>query len=566
MKKLLLAGGVVATIIGGILLVMGLMKVGEAPARLTWREPEVKPALMSFAYNIYGNPKVEFGRHHLAKMVFKNVGEHPVTDFSISYKLDGYIPWTDPEVIRSVPGGYSFVQLYYPRLPATVSKLRNATNTALHIRVRWQEEGRQREETFARDLILRGVNEIAYCDLPAVEVQSWFDMFNAAAFTMAMVTPNDPVVHLYSSKITKQAGGTTAGIAGGAEEVARLCRTIYNYMQATGLRYTGDKGFPVTVGSTTTLVQNVRLPRDVIINNQGLCIELTLLWCSLLEHMGVKTAMVLIPGHAFIIAYSPSQGMPIEQALPIETTAITPRAVGSQTAVPFEGAVKMAHESLQRAQQDGRIIILPVEEIQKMGFVPAELEDVDIDKLAATLDKRLAPQQPATPVVRQQAPSPVRHSGGGPVPSPVSPPVNTITWTHPQGFMQVSYPADFVSTMAVPNPWSFLLSSMGNPQTSLVSEVMQVSGAQDTNQAIAYLSNAFASAGIMVQVNGSRPMRNGATMYHGISSSLQGSVQWECVAKPVPGGVVVVTVGANPAVWPSQRATAQAIISSIRFR
>lgn len=265
-KKLLIIGGAVGLIAGGLLLTAGLARVGERPAKLTWRDPESRFALMTFGYKVYGNPKVQFGRHYLSKLVFKNAGEHPITDFSISYKLDDYIAWTDPEELHEIPPGFNLVALYYPKLPAQVTKIRNATNATFRIKVLWKEEGRQHEESFARDIVLRGVNEISYCDLPESELRtpntvlSWLDCFNASEFAVAMVTPNDPVVNLYTSEITRLAGGTIAGTGeGGAREIGRLCRITYEYMKATELRYTGDSGVPANFDNIGASVQTVRL-------------------------------------------------------------------------------------------------------------------------------------------------------------------------------------------------------------------------------------------------------------------------------------------------------------------
>ncbi|WP_414662747.1 hypothetical protein [Horticoccus sp. 23ND18S-11] len=564
MKNILIGGGAAGLIVGGVLLAAGLAKVGERPAKLTWRDPEVKSALMTFGYKVYASPKVQFGRHYLSKLVFKNEGEHPITNFSISYKIDDYVPWTEPSVINQIPGGFTFTELYYPKLPASVSKIRNATNASLQVRYRWTEEGKAREETFSRDITLRGVNELAYCDLPQAEVQSWFDAFNASAFSMAMVTPNDPVVHLYTSEITKQAGGTTAGIAGGAQEVARLCANTYNYMVRSGLRYTGDAGVPTNYDNISTMVQNVRLPRDVIINNQGLCIELTLLWASVLEHLGVRTAMILVPGHAFVLAYSPEQNMPMSQGIAIECTAITPRAVGRESDVSFQDAVKMASETLQRSQQDGRIMILPVQDIQAMGFTPPELSDVDTDKLGETLAKRISRGNPGgqTLVVMQP-------QGGGSVPAPMPAPAPVIPpgfapWRHPQGHVSVAFPADFVQ-LAPSGSFGIVVLSVGNPATSAEVDVMQVAGTQNLQQAINHVTGVFGQMGSRVQVTGSSPGENGAMYFNGMTTSASGVARWVCVAKAVPGGVVLVSTGANSNVWNSQSAMLQTILSTVRF-
>jgi hypothetical protein len=565
MKKLLVVGGAAVLIIGGVLLGAGLAKVGERPAKLTWRDPEVKSALMTFGYKVYASPKVQFGRHYLSKIVFKNEGEHPIRDFSISYKIDEYVPWTEPKVIEDIPAGFTFTELYYPKLPQSVSKIRNATSASLQVRYRWNEEGKQREQTFARDITLRGVNELAYCDLPQSEVQSWFDAFNASAFSMAMVTPNDPVVHLYTSEITKQAGGTTAGISGGPQEVARLCANTYNYMVRTGLRYTGDAGVPTNYDNISTMVQNVRLPRDVIVNNQGLCIELTLLWCSVLEHLGVRTAMVLIPGHAFVLAYSPEQNMPMSQGLAIECTAITPRAVGRKETVPFDEAVKMGTESLQRAQQDGRIMLLSVQDIQAMGFTPPELADVDTDKLGETLAKRIVPVRASAPVATGLQPQLNR-----PQTNPLAPstgpavPMGYTAWRHPQGLVSLALPSDFVQ-LAPAGAYGIIVLSVGNPATSAECDVMQVSGTQNVQQAVNYVTGVFGQMGARIQVTSTSQGENGATYFNGMTTSQSGMSRWVCVAKAVPGGVVLVSAGASPNAWASQSGMLQTILSTVRF-
>jgi hypothetical protein len=63
MNKTLFVGGGIALVIGLGLLVAGLFKVGERPAKLTWRDPELKSALLTFGYKAYALPKVQFGRH-----------------------------------------------------------------------------------------------------------------------------------------------------------------------------------------------------------------------------------------------------------------------------------------------------------------------------------------------------------------------------------------------------------------------------------------------------------------------------------------------------------------------
>src|SRR5262249_34400843 len=98
---------------------------------LTYEPPVVKKSLMTFAYKVYGNPAAQNGRNFLSKIVFRNNGSGPVTDFSVSYQIPDYIPWTTAESQAEIPPGQTVVKLYYPQLPAKVTQLSSQTTATL---------------------------------------------------------------------------------------------------------------------------------------------------------------------------------------------------------------------------------------------------------------------------------------------------------------------------------------------------------------------------------------------------------------------------------------------------
>jgi hypothetical protein len=283
----------------GACLLLGLVSIGlffvrgAGAGKLVWEPPIVRKSLMTFAYEVYANPAVQNGRYFLSKIVFRNSGTAPVRDFSISYQIPDYVPWTTPETHSEIQPGQTVVQLFYPQLPGKVTQLTNDTTATLETRIRWADKpGQMKEEVLRSNFDLRGVNEIEYTDMPASEVLTWYDMFATSPFAIAMVTPNDPVVKEFAAEITKRTGGTMAGIAGGPEEIIKLMKATYDYMCATGMRYTSDEGVPETLGDVHTMVQTVRLPRDVIMSNEGLCVELAILWASVMENLGCQTTIV----------------------------------------------------------------------------------------------------------------------------------------------------------------------------------------------------------------------------------------------------------------------------------
>ena len=229
------------------------------------------------------------------------------------------------------------------------------------------------------DFTIYGVNEVQYSDLPADDMLTWYDQWNLAQFIVCMVTPNDPIVKEYAAAITKRLGGTLAGATQDPDQVAELMKATYNYMRETGMRYASAEGVPVSIGDVKTLVQTVRLPRDVITSNNGLCIELAILWASILDQLGCQTFIVMRPGHAFTIVQAG------DKYFPVECTAITPKAVGATADVPFEKAVEMASEDLQKQQYK---IFFSVQQYRSQGYASPELPDVDVDKIKAMLASR----------------------------------------------------------------------------------------------------------------------------------------------------------------------------------
>lgn len=580
MKKLLVILGGLVLLAGLLLLAAGATHLGQSPAKLTWTPPEFRSSLMTFAYKVYGNPKMENGRHFLSKITFTNAGQVPVTDFSISYKLQDYIPWTDPETMPEVPAGFSFAKLYYPRLPGEVAKLHTQTTCTLQIKAQWKENGQAKQEVFKHDILLHPVNELTYSDLPASEVESWYDAFDTSDFAVSMVTPNDPVVGAYAAQITKLAGGTVAGVGGGGKEIYRLCQTAYDYMCRTGLRYTGDSGVPASFDDVKTLAQSVRLPRDVILNNNGLCIELAIMWASVLEHLGVDAALVMVPGHCYVVAYSASQGMTIDKGIPIECTSITPQAVNKNAPVSFDDSVKMAVGETEERLKAGLMIVLPVSQYQHMGFTAPELPEVDLPKITEMLEKRSGPARQAMPVsnrMAQQETATSPQAGDDNVSDqspadapPLSPPTQTNPdanrWRYPAGQVSIDFPAGFASVKPVVNPGNVLVLVAGNPATSMECDVMHVTGTQNPQAAFQYIVKSCLKHNIRLNCQNANNGQNGVVYLSGNTNNNGNATQWIAEGKVVPNGVIFVSAGTPSRLWKSQYNNAMNLLNNVHFQ
>lgn len=531
-------------ITAGVLVLAGLASLvfyafgGSNTGKLAWDPPVVKKSLMTFAYKVYANPAAQNGRNFLSKLVFHNNGEGSVTDFSVSYQIPDYIPWTTPESQPEIPPGQTVVKLFYPQLPSKVTQLSNQTTVTLETKIHWSDKpGVVREEVIRSNVELRGVNEIEYTDLPASEIITWYDVFATSGFAAAMVTPNDPVVKEFVAEITARTGGTMAGVTNDPKEIARMMKAVYDYMCETGMRYTSDSGVPATLGDIKTFVQTVRLPRDVIITNQGLCVELALLWSSVMEHLGVRTTVIFRPGHAFTLVW---YGQGPYDFIPVECTAITPMAVGSNKFVPFNDAVNMAAEDLKKQQYQ---IWINIQQYQQQGFRPPELPSMDIDKIKNILAQR---RRGGGRQVAQnnggdqsQADDQANNVGGnsGPVAD------GFYRWTGANNLISVDIPQRWSRMENAPIPGMIFVAE--DAQTSVGVNIFHYPSLRSPQDAMRQTSQSFLSAaGVRLKILSTQP-KGDMVVYTGQSQTRNGVNKWVGAFRSTDAGVLGFFIGAT---------------------
>ncbi len=526
------------------------------PGTLSWDTPTIRKSIMSFGYKVYANQQVADGRYFLSKLVLKNTGGRPVHDLTISYQVPDYISWTTPQVSGDLPPGTSVVATYYPKFPDRITSLANQTTASLEIKLDWKEEGGQAKEQVLRDdFTIYGVNEVQYSDLPADDMLTWYDQWNLAQFVVCMVTPNDPVVKEYAAAITKKMGGTLAGATQDPEQVAELMKATYEYMRETGMRYASAEGVPVEIGDIKTLVQTVRLPRDVIISNNGLCIELAILWASIMDHLGCQAYIVMRPGHAFTVVQVG------DKSIPIECTAITPKAVGEKEDVPFEKAVQMAWDDLGKQKYK---IFYSVQQYRGQGYSSPELPTVDVDKLKAMFVEREQEARAGNNnnVVQNQQQQQQGQNDQEEQTPPQTGGQGLVQYQSKDGLVSFSYPQSWQAAQA---PQGLGITyRVYDPSTQMGIDVVEVPNVNSTSEALRAVERAFAHAGANLRVD-DRKNQGNLTVVLGHTTVGSSNTQWFGVFRPVTGGVVGVAAGSPSTTFQNNKQILLQLLDTVRF-
>jgi hypothetical protein len=141
------------------------------------------------------------------------------------------------------------------------------------------------------------------------------------------VNPRDPVVDevLASARLLDPGfDDEAAGDDGPAPNLRRI-RAVWAALERRGLRYAD--GDPALSRGPSVWSQRVRLLRDVWQGGQANCLDSSVLIASVLERLGVRTLIVLVPGHAFV-GYG---GAGHDEVQYLETTLLGARAGGHET-------------------------------------------------------------------------------------------------------------------------------------------------------------------------------------------------------------------------------------------
>ncbi|MFH1471635.1 MAG: zinc ribbon domain-containing protein [Nanoarchaeota archaeon] len=119
------------------------------------------------------------------------------------------------------------------------------------------------------------------------------------------VTSTQPTIREFATKST---AGLAAGMEGSDPIVQNMAaRWLFESMRAYGVKYVND---------AHSSADYVQFPIETLRNKAGDCDDNAVLYSSLLEAIGLKSFLMLVPGHIFS-GYIDSRGY----AVPIETTA-----------------------------------------------------------------------------------------------------------------------------------------------------------------------------------------------------------------------------------------------------
>lgn len=236
----------------------------------------------------------------------------------------------------------------------------------------------ERFSVWPRNRILSAEIEVSYVDASRTRTAKkqspvtiykrnamrWWDIGAAAAF----IIPDDPVVGEFASAAVLGQNEAIEGMPRSSRPMLRAM-ALFNALGAHGIRYQMDPNTPYDqVTGKEFIVDSIQYPPEFLQKRTGDCDDCTVLYCSLLENVGVPTAVIDAPGHILMAFDTGVSAFEAEQLgfqadrylvrndniwIPVEVTLL-----GSS----FQQAWDTAIAECQRLLQEDRLIIVDTKE------------------------------------------------------------------------------------------------------------------------------------------------------------------------------------------------------------
>jgi len=546
MKKFVLP--IILAVAGVILLLLPLFQSsGDIDVK-------IQPAtvIMPAAYKVYANPNVAGGRFNLFKAIVKNTGSGEIRNFKVQFRVPGLIDdWADVPAATNLLPGQTAVVTCFPVFPQSITDRNTSSKEKTEIKFLYGGKANpiEHDESFTFDMT--SVNDIVFTNMADQDKASFNDVVENRDLYACMVSAEDPIIKHYAETVQQRilCGEQGAGVGGSGQitdkdiaEKVRVMQGVYNATLISHMVYSETQAGESQFGDNTSSTEHIRLPREVVSGNTGLCIELAILHASVYKAAGLDPVIFLIPSHAY-------PGIKIgNQYVAIESTGIG--GVGLGGVMNADQALQAGMTELktfyeESAKGNPAYKILDINALYADGYQDMELKPDPIlageaDKITQTwptcLLSAIAEAQKAAPAARA---TPVRRASYTPRPR-TSP---SAAWTsYSLSGVSVSYPGSWkVYYRPVAQFPALVMAAMSPDRTGQV-EAFNIPGAYNPEQAMAYIRTSLSRLGENVTYTQAGSY-NGFTRFNGITYANQVAFKWIGLFKNTSSGVEGIVVG-----------------------
>jgi tetratricopeptide (TPR) repeat protein len=223
--------------------------------------------------------------HAVGSAVVKNASGKPLSDVRVSFIIKQFMdgPKECATIARLEPGETRQVSLY-ALLTSRILGVTEPTKVTAEVDVTASEPNGSQDQ---------GSTTVAVSVYDR-NAMTWDDDRKAAAF----VSPKDPWVLILSNNVTSMVRDLRNP---GVNRNLQTAIAFHDALRIYGLAYSPNPSTPYSYTSThTEVVDFLKFPRQTLSYRAGDCSDLSILYSSVFESVGIPTAFITVPGHIFM--------------------------------------------------------------------------------------------------------------------------------------------------------------------------------------------------------------------------------------------------------------------------
>jgi hypothetical protein len=356
MLVLLMAGS-------GVLFIVALTHPSNAydPGKIKLKvELHTRTEILTCAYKVYGDQNQN---QWAAKTIIKNIGKMPVYDFKIWYKVGDFTDWTSGEDYPVISPGETVRDYCWPALDGEKVKA-ITTKTPVELVMKYEYKGLKEPIEDYKTIYMLGRNDFVFSSMKEEDRLTFADNFDNELFLAAFITPNESTTKAFANGIAS--GLETRTSDSDAYQAFLRC---FDTLRAQGVKYIQEpSGF-----WTGSEAQYVQYPKDTIERKSGTCIDLAICISALMEAVGIKSYVALVPGHAIPLIQLPGSGdiIPIESTFIDQEYALSHYPGETSQNVTAEECVKVAKSEIDQYSKEGKLVLVDPEYWWQAGVMPS---------------------------------------------------------------------------------------------------------------------------------------------------------------------------------------------------
>lgn len=304
----------------------------------------------------------------IGTIALTNAESAAITDVQVSLLVKSYMD--SPKTCASIPRIAKGETIRIPLLALfnqSILTVTEGTKASAEIEVRYHLGQAELTSSYTVSL-----------DILYRNAMTWDDDRKAASF----VTAKDPDV----LTLAKEAAGSVREVdPNGYILQFRQALALFEDLSVCGLNYVVDPSSSyATHSADSASLDYIQFPGQTLTYHAGDCDDLSVLYCALLESVGIETAFITVPGHIYAAFYP---GVDVQQASRYFSNADDYIVSQGRLWIPVE--ITMIHDGFLKAWQEGarewreavrkeQAALLPVHEAWKTYQPTASSDDIRI--------------------------------------------------------------------------------------------------------------------------------------------------------------------------------------------